>query len=236
MSLLRKIGGYAGELGLDVFFMKGVPMIFSTLYGAYKELPQEHKEKIPGIFGYGLADEQIVGALVAQLADIKDRVIIMKFLDEKCKDYERSRFILIVAGMEFFPAIREEKTIKYAKDGKKESETIKAGSPAIDLRLDFLKSFADIIRVEFNGDLDKAYRYCIGGRMIIANPLHRKIWSDFSDSTKEFKKFALDPFGAISLKDLATKATDTFKAGGESLSADLQSFRRAMRARRNAGR
>ncbi len=233
MSIFKKVAGYAGELGLDVLFMKGIPNLFNFLSGVHAKLPDEYKAKIPALFGIGTTDEEIVNSLVGQL-DNKDQAVVMGFLSGKCKDYERSRYIRIVAGMEFFPAIREEKTIKYGKDGKKESEATKAGSPEIDLRLNFLKSFARIIREEYGGDLDKAYDHCVGGRMIIKDPLHQKVLKSFSESIGDFKKTVLSPFEVDSMGELTQKVSKKIKTEGTSLSADLKSYRQEAHDRRVA--
>jgi hypothetical protein len=52
----------------------------------------------------------------------------------------------------------------------------------------FLESFADVITNEFNGDLNKAYAFCIGGRMIISDPLHQKGLRAFSESVEWLSK------------------------------------------------
>lgn len=231
MSFISKFKDYAGELGLDVFFIKGIPAILNLLKNAHAELTPEQKKKIPGFLGLSNEDEEIFNQLVAQL-DPKDRVVIMSFLKEKCRDYERRRFIFIVAGMEFFPEIKEEITV--ATEGKKSVTKTKPGSPAVDLRLNFLESFAETVQEVFKGDLDKAYAYCIGGRMIIADPLHQKILKSFSESAKGFKEAVLYPLGVDSIVELTQIVNEKIKTEGTSFSVDLKTYRQEAHARRVA--
>lgn len=231
MSILGKIFGYAGELSLDAFFLKVLPGIWGFLKKSHSELPQEMKTKVPKWFGLTLDDEQIFNGVLATLS-MEQQIIIGRFLHEKCKDYERNRFINIVAGMEVSPGRAEEKETKWDKDGKKVYEKVKAGSKGVDRRQEFLESFAKRI-LDPNGydkDLDKAYSDCVGGRMIIPDPIHQKILKTFSGSLNLFKKFVLAPFGAVDIKDLLQKVKQKMSKETSSFSGDCQSFREKAKA------
>lgn len=157
--------------------------IMNTLHDAVdvfgkvnEKLPEELKRKIPGLLGLSLADEQIFGALMGQIKDKKKQVLINKFLYEKCTKYERERFIVVVAGMEVIPgkqAAVEEKLDP--KTGKVTSKKKTLGKRGADYRLKFLESFGDVMKDEFGEDLDKTYKFCVGMRLIIEDPLREKV-------------------------------------------------------------
>ncbi len=180
----------------------------AELFGkAHAAIPEDFRQKMPGWFGLTLADERIFNAVVAQLTP-EQQLIIMRFLQEKCKDYERNRFINIVAGMEVKPGSAAESEIKWdAKSGAKIFEKTKAGSPGLDCRKKFLESFADAIENQFAGDFDKAYAYCIGGRMILPDPIFQTALKAFSESVGKFKNFVLAPLGVSSIAELTKKVS-----------------------------
>lgn len=175
--------------------------VFDTIGDAANKMPEAWKQKLPGFLGLSLTDERLFWGVVGRLA-AKKQVLITHFLRKKCKDYERNRFINIVAGMEVSQEKLPESEKKFDKDGNLTYEKTKGGSPGIDCRFTFLDSFAGIIETEFGNDLDKAYEYCIGGRMIIANPIHQQVLKFFSEDTSWFKKTILNPIKATSLTDI----------------------------------
>lgn len=152
--------------------------VFDTVGGMAEKFPPEFKQKIPGFLGLSLADEQIFWGLVGQL-NPDQSILVNDFLNKKCNEQERNRFINIVAGMEVVLGKPEESEKKFdPKTGNLVFEKKKAGSDGVDNRKIFLEKFADIIKNNFSGDLDKTYAFCVGGRMIV-EPLSqktKKIW------------------------------------------------------------
>lgn len=200
-----------------------VHTIFETLGGIHKEIPEVWKQRLPGFLGLSWIDEQIFNGVLGQLAE-KTQVIINGFLSF-CKDYERYRFINIIAGMEVIPGHPEERETKWDKGGNKIFEKVKSESQGVDQRKDFLNKFANIITTEFNGDFNKAHDFCVGGRMIIPDPLHQKMLDAFSESVGWFKKIALVPFGATSVEDLLQKAKQKLSENSADLNSSTTSLR-----------
>jgi hypothetical protein len=214
-NLADKAKKYALEVGADALVIKaldGIPKFFKLVKDAHDSLPPAYQQKIPSLLGLSTKDEEVFNSLVSQL-ESKDQLAIMNFLG-KCKKHERRRFILLVAGMEFIPAKAEEKTVttkSEKKDGKKETiENIKAGSPAIDFRMIFLTAFAKIIRIEFGDDYDKAYDFCVNGRMIIPDTLYQKVLEAFSAGKKKTDEIVKEGNKKVS-KVLAKGAAETGK-------------------------
>jgi hypothetical protein len=76
--------------------------------------------------------------------------------------------------------------------------------PGCDRRREFLDVFGTVLLSYKNFNL--AYKECVGGRMILSDPIHQKALSAFSESAGWFKKIVLVPFGATSAEDLFQKA------------------------------
>lgn len=171
----------------------------------YEKVPEKWKQRLPGFLGLSLEDERIFNSVLCMLDNDK-QIIITKFLGKKCKDYERNRFINIVAGMEVDPGRPEVIERKWNKKEKRFNEIVKErGMPPLDRRQKFLEKFADILITDFKKNLDKAYDYCVGGRMILPDPFHQKILRRWNLSIQWFKKVILDPFSAVSITDLKEK-------------------------------
>ncbi len=210
----------------------------------HASLPEGFKQKLPKLFGWTLDDERIFWGVVASIDDPKKRLTIGDFLGT-CKDFERVRFINVVTGLEVTPGKPAELEEKFdPKTNNRTYHKSKAGSDGVDLRKKFLESFAgDIISNNFR-DMDEAYMYCVSGRMILPNPIHQKALKSFSDSTAKFKKFVLDPVGAISLKELAeniaqkgSELTGKIKVGLKTNDPiSLKSFREKAREAQSAKR
>ena len=123
--------------------------------------------------------------------------------------------------MEVIPGKPEEKETKRDnKTGNVVFEKTKAGTPGVDCRKKFLESFADVIKVQFGGDLQKAYEFCVGGRMIISDPVHQKALRAFSEGIGWFKKIILMPFGVNSVEELINKAKGITLAGTKKVKAN----------------
>jgi len=162
--------------GLGVF--GGIPGLLGTLGKVTTVLPEEIKRKLPGLLGISSVDEAITNGLIRSLKkkdekleetkepDIEKQAIIFKFLNEKCKYFERRLFILTVAGMEVLEA--------------------KPPIPGCDRRKEFLDVFGTVL-LSYN-DFDLAYKECVGGRMIIPDPMHQKALRAFSESMEWLKK------------------------------------------------
>lgn len=204
--------------------------VFDTLGKFGEKVPEEWKQRLPGFLGLSLEDERIFNGVLAQL-NVEKQVLIGKFLYEKCRDYERNRFINIVAGMEVVPGKPEEKESKWDnKTGNIVFEKTKAGTPEMDCRKNFLDKFADVIQSQFGGDLQKAYEFCVGGRMIIPDPISQKALKAFSDSVGWFKKIILMPFGVNSVAELAEKAKNNLANNAADITTRTQTFRERARA------
>ncbi len=189
----------------------------------YEKVPESIKQRLPGFLGLSLDDERIFNGVMSQL-EAKKQVIIMKFLHDKCKDFERNRFINIVAGMEVVAGSPREVEKKWNKSTGKFDERVKEGKKEKDRRFDFLDKFADVIIDEFKENLDLAYEFCVGGRMIIPDPIHQRVLRNFSESIGWFKKVVLAPFGAVSVEDLIQKAKQKLSENSEDLNSSVQSF------------
>ena len=201
-------------------------------------MPEPMKQRMPKLFGLTLDDEQIFNGALA-LLDMKYQIMITKFLQEKCKDYERNRFINIVAGMEVKAGSPAETETKWdSKTGNKVFEKTKAGSPGVDCRKIFLEKFAERILDPsgYNGDLDRAYEDCVGGRMIIPDPMTQKTLRAFSDSIGTFKKLVLMPFGVDTVEALAKKAGKKISEAAKGLGNSAQTFEDNARARSDASK
>jgi hypothetical protein len=185
--MIKKIGERLAE---GMGFIGGIHSLFETFGKLNESLSPELKQKFPGFLGLSLIDEQIFNGVLGQI-DVKKQVLINNFLYEKCKNYERNRFINIVAGMEVIEEGKKEETVNSFDDNDKKviRKTIESGRKN-DTRKKFLESFADVITSEFGGDLQKAYEFCIGGKMIISDPLHQKALRAFSESAKWFRNCA----------------------------------------------
>jgi hypothetical protein len=204
VGLLKKLFGFGGEVTADAILIKGIPAIWNALKGAHDALPESVKQKLPGFLSLSLADEQIFNGVLGQL-EPKKQVVIMDFLSQ-CKDYERNRFINIVAGMEVIEEGKLDETKESFDDnGKKVIEKKSSSKGKKDKRKEFLESFANVISEEFDNDFDRAYKFCIAGRIIIQDPVHQKIIRNFSESVKWFHNLILDPTKTSSLKELGEK-------------------------------
>lgn len=179
--------------------MNWVFTLMNTLYSIVDtagkfgaKVPDEWKQRLPGFLGLSLEDERIFNGVLAQL-DLEKQILIGKFLYEKCEDYERNRFINVVAGMEVVPAKPEEKETRWSeRTGSVVFEKTKTGSQAVDCRKKFLESFADAIKNQFGGDLQKAYDFCVSGRIIIPDPMQQKAKRSFNDLTQKAKNASTD--------------------------------------------
>jgi|GEM_PF-2536373 len=202
-----------GQWSLGIF--NTLNDIFGVIGKTHASLPEGVKQKLPKLFGWTLDDERIFWGVVASIDDPQKRLTIGDFL-ATCQDFEQVRFINVVTGLEVIPGKPAELEEKF--DPKTNNRTFhksKVGSDGVDLRKKFLESFAgDIIQQNFR-DMDEAYEYCVAGRMILPNPLHQKALKAFSESTKDFKKLVLEPFGATSLKELPGKLMEAAGEAGE---------------------
>ncbi|HOW60449.1 MAG TPA: hypothetical protein P5548_02095 [Candidatus Moranbacteria bacterium] len=166
--------------------------VFDTLGKVSEKVPDQWKQRLPGFMGWSLEDERIFDGILGQLKN-EEQVIISNFLFNQCKEFERNRFINVVAGMEVVPAKPEEKETRWSeKTGGVVFEKTKAGSPGVDCRKIFLEKFASLIKNDFGGDLQKAYDFCISGRIIIPDPMHQKAKRSFNDLTQKVKNASTD--------------------------------------------
>lgn len=196
-------------------------------------MPPIFKQRLPKMFGFTLEDEQIFNGVLCQLTP-GDQALITAFL-AKCKDYEQVRFINVVAGMTYEKEVKgttEEKFDKKTKNVYWKKET--GGLPGKDRREEFLRSFAKVIRLKFNGNHEKAYEYCVAGRMIIPNPLHQKILEKWSRSCKWFRNIMLKPFGVETVKELQKIVTKHCETNAEDLVSSTEALKNKAKAWRDA--
>ena len=180
-----------GSLVLDV--INTLHTLVDVLGKSYEKVPDTLKQRLPGFLGWSYEDERIFNGVLGQLSK-KKQVVITDFLYRRCKDFQRNRFINIVAGME----VERKKVIVETAKGKKE---ITEGENK-DRRYDFLNKFADVITQEFGGDLKKAYKYCVGGRLIMPDRKLQPIIDTWQTSCQMFNDYILVPLGFTSLADL----------------------------------
>lgn len=160
--------------------------IFEVFEGMAKKVPDTYKQKLPGVLGLSLADEQIFGSVMGQLHEA-DQLLITDFLSS-CGDHERNRFINVVAGMEVIDEgkINEEKE-SFDANGKKVIEKKSTNAAKKDTRKKFLEKFAEILEfhnIEFEKLTDdekkkttrfkKTHDYCVANRMMIPDPIHKQ--------------------------------------------------------------
>ncbi|MFA5777434.1 MAG: hypothetical protein WC906_03280 [Parcubacteria group bacterium] len=187
--------------------------VIDFLGKTHASLPEEIKNKVPRLFGIGFNDEQIVNGIIRSLKkkdanneetkefDLEKQGAIFYFLDNRCKGYERNRFINVVAGMEVVEAKPGEEERKWhPTSGQMIFEKIKKPVPGSDRRREFLDAFGTAL-LKYD-DLDKAYNECVGGRMIIPDPMHQKILRSFSEGTGWFKNSVLKPLKVSDLSGL----------------------------------
>jgi hypothetical protein len=189
----------------------------------------------------GNNEEQIVNGLIRSLKkknpdgtemaefDIEKQGIIFDFLYGRCKDYERNHFINVVAGMEILEGKPGEEERKWhPTSGNIIFEKIKKPISGVDRRREFLDAFGTTL-ISYN-DPNRAYNECIGGRLIISDPMHQKVLRGFSESTEWLKRIVLAPFGAVSVEDLIQKAKQKLSENSADLNQTAQSFEDRARA------
>lgn len=133
-------------------------------------LPDKVKQRLPGILGLSLEDERIFNEEFSQLEQ-QERTDLADFLFRKCKEFQRNRFINIVAGMEVGTG-SPEKVIRSFE--KRSNTTTTITTPALagkNRRKDFLKEFAALIRAK---GLSRVYKYAIARRLILEKTVHER--------------------------------------------------------------
>lgn len=158
-----------------------------TISNAYKEVPEEIKERMPGFLGLSLADEQIFAGVMAQLTE-PERKLITDLLNS-FKDYEKNRFRNVVAGI---PTMEYEAT----ENGK---IIIKKGTKQTAVK--FLRRLAKVVAED---GPEEARKQCLVGGVIVEDPLHQKALRIWRKSVNWFKKI-LDELQAQSLAELWEK-------------------------------
>jgi hypothetical protein len=156
--IIEKVAEGLGAFG-------GIHGLLETLGKVHTVLPEEIKRKLPGFLGFSQVDEAITNGLIRSLKkkdenleetkepDIEKQAIIFKFLDEKCKYFERRLFIRTVAEMEVSEA--------------------KPPIPGCDRRREFLDVFGTVL-LSYN-DFDLAYKECVAGFTKKRFALSRKV-------------------------------------------------------------
>jgi hypothetical protein len=158
----------------------------------YEKLPPLLKQRLPGLLGLSLEDERLFNGVLGTL-DVKDQLLIAKFLNEKCADFQRNRFILVVSGMEV--SVGKPKTEERSWDKKSGKSTTKttSGSEGLDRRKKFLESFANVIKKGKNDGskgMDTAYKYAVGARLIFDR-------SVFQDTLKQLRNSGVNTAKAL---------------------------------------
>lgn len=202
----------------------GIPAIAEKMGKIWGNMPepmkQQLQQKMPGFLGLSLADEQIFDALTGKLSTSAQK-LLSDFLYGKCKDFQRNRFINIVAGMEVVagtPTIIER---QLDKSGKISKETTTASTATEDLRLNFLKKFIQYIQKH---GVDEAHNFCIGGRIIMEDPFYQKALTAWQESIDWFEKTISSFFGVSSLKQLKNKMKREIGKAAASIEAETASM------------
>lgn len=218
-SILGKIGDAGGWVGGGLAIIE----LIRRGWDIYDKLPEPFKQRMPGLFGLSLVDERIFNEVMA-LLDPADQALIGRFLYEKCKDFQRNRFINIVAGLEVTPETPKAVERKSdPKTGKVVSEKITDSVPGVDRRQKFLEQFAKLIRDKFGGDFSKAYEHCIGGRVVLQDPYYQKVLDLWVKSCTLYQKI-LTHFGVADTVGLFALAAGNVDAGSKQFEQSGISF------------
>lgn len=164
-----------------------------------KPIQEQLKQRLPGFLGLSLEDERIFNGILTKL-EAEKRKAVVEFLHDKCEDFQRNRFINIVAGMEVIqgrPTVLEK---KFNKETKQVEEKKILGKDDEDLRLKFLEEIA--LYIQKNGAAD-AYSYCLAGRIILEDPFYQNAIVLWKESSEWFKKNIGEPLGISSLEELS---------------------------------
>jgi hypothetical protein len=192
----------AAQWVLTLFNTAG--QIFEGMGKAGEKLPESFKQHLPGFLGLSLDDEALFNGILTESGDIKDSITVNDFLSV-CADYERNRFINVVTRMDVEKGTPKVVENRWNQKAKKMETKVTEETPTKDRRRMFLKNFAKIIRSNFRGDMYQTYEYCVGGRLMIPDPITAKVIRSWSDSCRWFKKVALDPFSVHSVAELRDK-------------------------------
>jgi hypothetical protein len=215
----------AGKIGEIIFggltVANTLHDILDTLFKTHETLPPETKRMVAKWFGWSLDDERLINQDIETLKP-KQKEIIGRFLYDKCKDFQRNRFVVLVGGMEDIPG--KPRVVEKTQDGKKRVEKITDAIPGVNKRKIFLEGFANLILDKFNGDLDMAYNHAFGRRLIMENPWQQEIIDKWTSSCTWFKNIILNPFGAVSVEDLLQRAKQKLSKNSADLNQSTQSF------------
>jgi hypothetical protein len=180
----------------------GIPAIAEKIGNLWGNIPDDLQKKIqqemPGFLGLSLADERIFNALLTKLT-LDERKLLASFLHDKCKDFQRNRFINIVAGMKFVEGSPEITEQKFDKNGKAIGTRIISAIAEKDFRFDFIRSFAEYLK---STSTDEAFAFCISGRMVLQDPIYQTALTKWKDSIKWFEETILKPFSASTIREL----------------------------------
>lgn len=153
-----------------------------TLMGLWesveKKTPDSVKRQMPGWLGFGTKDEEIFAHARLGLSKEAD-ALLTRFLNS-LEAHERSRIILAVAGM----PPKEEKT-EWEEPGPKGKPQKKVKVIYVSTITPFLDRLTQLIQEGIDaGDQDqmsRAKQYCLSGRMIIDDPIHRRMRNSVVD-------------------------------------------------------
>lgn len=224
MNLTGKdsILGNIGEIGGWLTILNSIIDAIKKGEDVYEKLPEAFKQKMPGLLGIGLKDERLFNEILSGLS-LDDQMVIIGLL-QKCKDFQRNRFINIVAGMEFSPATP--KTTEKKIDPKSKAvvgERVTDGKEEVDLRKQFLENLAKVIREKLGGSADEAVEYCLAGRMILENPAHQKLVDAWAKSCEVYEKM-LKFFGVTDTAGLLKLAVSKTGQGSKEFEKSGVSF------------
>lgn len=129
-----------------------------------KQEPSNEPQRMPGAFGLSLEDERIFDGVLCQL-DVKDQLLITDFLSKKIKNFQRERFIEVIAGLEVTQGIPAKTDRKWDNQAKRNITITIPAVPGKDRRQEFLQKFADILKEQTTAA--KAFDYVVGARTIL---------------------------------------------------------------------
>jgi len=171
------------------------------------------RQRLPNIFGFGRADEQLFESL-RQLMQPNEK----RFIDlvvGKMRDYEAGIFRLTITGMSCGSEVVK-KTVNNPKKGQptETKETLSWELTEKDLRVKYLSDIAgEVSRLVATGDTEKAAAASVvkamrKRRLITRSPAAQKAYELWVDATEWVKKNVLDFFGVQNFGEI----TDTLVA------------------------
>lgn len=166
------------------------------------------KQRLPNIFGFGRADEQIFESIRQLMMPAEKRRLIDLVMGEM-KDYEENLFRLTVAGINCGSEITEE-PVKNPPKGTPTTtkKTVSWDSTPKDLRVKYLEDIADEV-IRLSGELGEEFAAALvvagmrSRRLITRNPSWEKATKWIETNVLEF--FDIESFDELTEDVMATR-------------------------------